>query len=204
MKTAEQTKRTADASSLSQSRERELMADIAGGSEVAFQELVTAVRPLILSVIRRTIGNASDLDDVYQTVLLAVWNGAAKWAPEKGRVSSWIATIARNRTIDHVRKISRAAAMRERLTAETAAHAGSGFDSSADDEFSRMEVQRVTHRALEELAPEQRQLLELAFLEGLTQAEVAARTGLPLGTAKARIRRGIMTLRRRLPCRLAA
>ena len=204
MKRAEQTKRTGDASSFSKSRERELMADIAGGSEAAFQELVTAVHPLILSVVRRTIGNASDLDDVCQTVLLAVWNGAAKWAPEKGRVSSWIATIARNRAIDHVRKMSRAAAMRVRLTSETAAHAAAGFDFATDDEFLRMEVQRVTHRALGELAPDQRQLLELAFLEGLTQAEVAERTGLPLGTAKARIRRGIMTLRRRLPRRLAA
>ena len=72
------------------------------------------------------------------------------------------------------------------------------------DDFMRLEARRMARRALSDLAPEQRHVLELAFIEGLTQVEVAERTGLPLGTAKARIRRGVMSMRRRLPHRMAA
>jgi RNA polymerase sigma-70 factor (ECF subfamily) len=204
MKTANQGKRQEDLGYLSESREGELMAEIVGGREAAFQELVTAVRPLIISVISRTIGSGNDVDDVCQTVLLSIWNGAAGWEPGKGRVSTWVASIARNRSIDYVRKASRAAAMRERLTSETAVLAPVGFGSTAADDLVRMEARRVTRGALRELAPEQRQVLELAFIEGLTQVEVAERAGLPLGTAKARIRRGMISLRRSLPRRLAA
>lgn len=204
MKTAEHSRQESGVGSLGESRERELMAAIAGGSESAFQELASAIRPLIRSVAVRTLGNASDADDVCQAVLLAVWNRAAAWSPAKGRVSSWVATIARNRSIDQVRKVSRASAMRERLSAENAALAPASFGPTADDDLVRTEAHRVTRSALRELAPDQRQVLELAFLEGLTQAEVAERAGLPLGTAKARIRRGMMNLRRRLPRRLAA
>ena len=189
---------------LSEVRERQLMAEIVDGSEVAFQNLVTELRPLIISVISRTLGSGSDVDDVYQTVLLSVWNGAAGWKLAKGRVSTWVGTIARNRAIDHVRKVSRAAAMRERLSTENSVLAPVSFGPTADDDVERLEACRATRRALRELAPEQRQVLELAYLEGLTQVEVAERAGLPLGTAKARIRRGMMSLRRRLPQRLAA
>jgi RNA polymerase sigma-70 factor (ECF subfamily) len=189
---------------LSEFRERQLMAEIVAGSEPAFQALVSELRPLIISMVRRTLGSGSEVDDVCQTVLLSLWEGAARWEPAKGRVSTWVASIARNRAIDHVRKASRAAAMRERLSADAAVLAPTKFAPTADDELLRAEARRATRRALCELAPEQRQVLELAYLEGLTQIEVAERTGLPLGTAKARIRRGMLILRRNLPRRLVA
>ena len=180
------------------------MEEVVNGSERAFRELVTGLRPLIVSVIHRTIGAGSDVDDISQTVLISVWNGAARWNPAKGRVSTWVASIARNRAIDHVRKATRAAAMRERLSHEVEVLTPLNVGSPADDELVRAEARQVTRRALRELAPEQRQVLEFAFLEGLTQVEVAQRAGVPLGTAKARIRRGMMSLRRSLPQRLAA
>ena len=180
------------------------MAEIVDGSEVAFQALITELRPLIISVVSRTLGSGSEVGDVCQTVLLSIWKGAARWEPSKGRVSTWVASIARNRAIDHVRKASRAGAMRERLSTENAVITPTRFAPTADDELLRTEARRATRRALRELAPEQRQVLELAYLEGLTHVEVAERAGLPLGTAKARIRRGMMSLRRSLPRRLAA
>jgi RNA polymerase sigma-70 factor (ECF subfamily) len=211
MKTATLEKKGSESGRLSETREQQLMGEIVGGSEVAFQKLATGLRPLMISVVSRTLGSANEVDDVCQTVLLAVWNGASGWEPAKGRVSTWVATIARNRAIDHVRKASRAAAMRERLSTENSVLAPVSFAPTADDDLVRLEARRATRRALRELAPEQRQVLELAYLEGLTQVEVAERTGLPLGTAKARIRRGMMSLRRRmmslrrrLPQRLAA
>ena len=189
---------------LSEIRERQLMAETVGGSEVAFEVLVTKMRPLIIAVVRRTLGSGSEVDDVCQTVLLSLWNRAARWVPAKGRLSTWVTTIARNRAIDHVRKAARAGAMRERLSTETAVIAPTNFAPTADAEMLRTESRRAIRRALRELAPEQRQVLELAYLEGLTYVEVAERAGLPLGTAKSRIRRGVMCLRRSLPCRLAA
>lgn len=189
---------------LGEDRERELMEEVVNGSERAFRELVIGLRPLIVSVIHRTIGGGSEVDDICQIVLISVWNGAARWNPAKGRVSTWVASIARNRAIDHVRKATRAAAMRERLSSEAEVLTPVNFGSSADDELVRAEARQATRRALRELAPEQREVLEFAFLEGLTQVEVAQRAGVPLGTAKARIRRGMMSLRRSLPQRLAA
>lgn len=204
MMSADPKKASSELGYLNETTERELMAGIAAGNEAAFQELVAVIRPLIFSVIHRTIGNANDADDICQTVLLALWNRADSWNPSKGRVSTWVATIARNRAVDHVRKISRAAKMRERLAAETAVLAPASLGSTADDDLVGAEARRATRRALRELAPEQRQAIELAFIEGLTQVEVAERAGLPLGTAKARIRRGMISLRRSLPLRLAA
>jgi RNA polymerase sigma-70 factor (ECF subfamily) len=204
MKIADRNRSEEGAGRLSEARERELMAEIVDGGEAAFQELITVLRPLIISIIGRTIGSGSDVDDVCQRVLLSVWNGAARWKPAKGRVSTWVGSIARNRAIDQVRKVSRAAAMRERLSTETAVLDPVSYSPTADDDLVRMETRRVTRRALRELAPEQRQVLELAYFDGLTQVEVAERVGLPLGTTKARIRRGMMNLRRCLPRRLAA
>ena len=189
---------------MTEGRERQLMAQIVDGSEAAFQELAGALRPLILSVASRTLGNSSDVEDVCQTVLLAVWNGASGWNPSRGRLATWVASIARKRAIDHVRKVSRAAAMRERLTSEMVSRSMAEEGAGADDTLLRKEARQVTRRALGTLAPEQRQVIELAFFEGLSQAEVAERTGLPLGTTKARIRRGMISLRRSLPHRLAA
>ena len=114
------------------------MAEVVEGSESAFQELVSGLRPLIVSVISRTIGSGSDVDDICQTVLIAVWNGAARWEPSKGRVSTWVASIARNRAIDHVRKASRAAAMRDRLSTETAVLTPVSFGSTAEDDLVRL------------------------------------------------------------------
>ena len=204
MKAMNHSKKSASFEVLSESRECELMVEIAAGSEQAFQELVAAVRPLILSVISRTIKSGSDVDDVCQIVLLSVWNGASRWEATKGRVSTWVASIARHRATDHVRKVSRAALMRERMSTEAAVLAPLNYGSAVDDDFMRLEARRMARRALSDLAPEQRHVLELAFIEGLTQVEVAERTGLPLGTAKARIRRGVMSMRRRLPHRMAA
>jgi len=204
MRSQLQTSSQSDSRPLTESRERELMARVVRGEELAFRELATAVRPLILSIVSRTIGNSSDLDDVCQTVLLSLWNGASRWQPTKGRISTWVASIARNRAIDHVRKQSRAAKMRERFTTESDVLAPVSFRPTGDDELLRKEARQLARCALRELAPEQRQVLELAYLEGLTQVEVAERAGLPLGTAKARIRRGMISLRRQLPRRLAA
>jgi RNA polymerase sigma-70 factor (ECF subfamily) len=180
------------------------MAEIVAGNESAFGDLIDALRPLVRSIIKRTLGNPNDVDDVCQTVFLSLWKRAKVWDPSKGRVSSWVATISRNRAIDHVRKSSRAAAVRERLASETAALEPLSYVPAADDQLLRSEARRTTRHALRELAPEQRQAIELAYFEDLTQAEVAERSGLALGTAKSHISRGMMTLRRRLPHRLAA
>ena len=121
MKTVIRNRSESESGRLSEFRERQLMAEIVDGSELAFQALASELRPLIISMVRRTLGSGSEVDDVCQTVLLSIWKGAARWEPTKGRVSTWVASIARNRAIDHVRKASRATAMRERLSTEAAA-----------------------------------------------------------------------------------
>ena len=91
MKATERISSEVGSGRLSEGRERHLMEEVVNGSERAFRELVTGLRPLIVSVIHRTIGAGSDVDDISQTVLISVWNGAARWNPAKGRVSTWVA-----------------------------------------------------------------------------------------------------------------
>jgi len=188
---------------LSASEEVKLMEGLVAGRDEAFEDLCGAYGPLIQSILYRIVPCRNDVDDLRQEVLIAIWRSARSWDPSKGRISSWVASITRNRAIDHVRKRGRVLAMEDRFKAEVKSEAALA-DGSADKDLVRSESREVMREALGELASEQRVVIELAFLEGLTHVEVAERAGIPLGTAKARIRRGVQTLRRRVPHRLAA
>jgi RNA polymerase sigma-70 factor (ECF subfamily) len=128
--------------------------------------------------------------DVVQEVFVAVWRDASRFDPSKGAVAPWLFSLARHKAIDLVR---REANIRKRT-----ADVDLEFEEAADDVDNEawMSIRRDKVReAIEQLTPNQREALDLAFFQGLTHVEVSDRLGIPLGTAKTRIRSALLRLR---------
>ncbi|MEO6990623.1 MAG: sigma-70 family RNA polymerase sigma factor, partial [Candidatus Baltobacteraceae bacterium] len=132
------------------------------------------------------------VDEVTQSAFVSLWNRAASYRPEAGRVRAWVTTIARNALIDRTR--------RRRLSVVPLDRAGDwpAADSAPEQQVTDRERHRDIVRALADLGDDQRQAIELAFFGGLSQSEIARALGEPLGTVKSRIRLGMQKLRRAL------
>lgn len=129
-------------------------------------------------------------EDIVQDVMLTVWRKSDQFDPERAQVSAWIYQIARNRRIDILRKVNRP--MPEALKAPEESTPDATQMVALDQES------RALRSALEQLKPAQREVVEQAYLGDLTHAEIQAKTGLPLGTIKSRIRLGLEKLRHEL------
>jgi RNA polymerase sigma-70 factor (ECF subfamily) len=177
-----------------------LLAGMARGEKDALARLYDQLSRPLYSLAFRVLNDAAEAQDVVQDVFLQMWHKASTYDTSRGSVFAWAATLTRNRAIDRVRMRKR----RSELLAESAPDlqpAAGGDDDSAASLWSREKAGAV-RTALASLAPEQQQAVELAFFSGLTQQEIAARLNEPLGTVKARIRRGLLKLRATLPARL--
>ena len=169
----------------------ELMARVARGDTDAFAHLYDQMAPRVFGLIRRVLRNPAQSEEVTQEVFLEIWRHSARFDPSKGSALSWMLTIAHRKAVDRVR------------SAEAARHRDEGYgssnqdvthDSTSEAVVERLDAERV-RRALETLTAAQRQALELAYLSGYTHTEVATMLDLPLGTAKTRIRDGLIRLR---------
>lgn len=137
----------------------------------------------LLGLGKRILGSGADAEEVLQEVFLHIWNNAGRYDPGRSSVSTWLILITRSRAIDRLR--TRKVVER---THETSAQENPPEDASpegAENVFIRERRERVQCE-LEKLPPEQRQVLEMAFYEGLSQSEIAGKTELPLGTVKTR------------------
>jgi RNA polymerase sigma-70 factor (ECF subfamily) len=130
-----------------------------------------------------------------QEVFLQIWQQAPSFDPARGRPFTWLVTLARSRAIDRLRAVE----SRERTARRSAEDAPAGEPASAKEEAAdeltlRGERAELVRGALAELSEEQRSTLLLAYLGGLSQTEIAERTGQPLGTVKTRTRSGLKKL----------
>jgi RNA polymerase sigma-70 factor (ECF subfamily) len=157
----------------------------------AIGELYDRHSSLLYGLILRILRNRSEAEEVLQEVFVQVWTRAETYHVELGAPVAWLVRIARNRAIDQIRANS----VRAR-TVEASPLPAPVETPEARAVMS--EQQRAVARALETLPPEQRELIEHAYFQGLTQSELAERFHLPLGTVKTRVRTGMMTLRREL------
>jgi RNA polymerase sigma-70 factor (ECF subfamily) len=173
---------------------RVLMARVARGDEQAFAELYDAVSPLAFGVIRRVLRDPSQSEEVLQEVMVELWRTAARFDPDRGSVTAWLATLAHRRAVDRVRSEQSARQRTERDQQGAALVAPDVGEEVTETLHREVERQRVS-RALSRLTDTQRQSIELAFYGGHTHAEVAQLLGLPLGTVKTRIRDGMIRLR---------
>ena len=157
----------------------------------AVGELYDRHSRLLYGLIRRMLRDRSEADEVLQDVFVSVWTRADTYNAALGAPVAWLVRLARNRAIDRLRANS------ARLRGVQAMPAPAGPDNP-ESRAHQSERQRAVARALNDLPPEQRQLVEEAYFLGLTQSELAARHQLPLGTVKTRMRTGLQSLRQKL------
>ena len=173
--------------------DEELMRQVARGSAEALGLLHRRFSRLILGLAVRTIDRAA-AEDLVQEVFLAVWRNADRFDPERGSVRAWILQIAHFRLLNELRRRSR----QPEIAADPDGLVLDGLpaaDLGPPEVASRRHRRALIQSAFDELPPPQRQAISLAFLDDLTHEQVAAELGLPLGTAKTRIRAGLQKLR---------
>lgn len=147
----------------------------------------------------RILNSREEAEDVLQEVFLQVWRRAADFDERRGRPFTWLVTLTRSRAIDRLRQLN----SRERLVSSDPEVVAFSLLDPAQDAF-RSEQRDLVAGALAELSEEQRHTLTLAYFEGLTQSEIAARLSSPLGTVKTRMRSGMIKLRELLSRRMAS
>jgi RNA polymerase sigma-70 factor (ECF subfamily) len=159
----------------------------------AFSQLYDRYSGVLYSTVFRVLNNPDEASDVLQEVFLQIWDKAATYDPALGKPFSWALTMARNKAIDRLRALKRRYSFIEEVTheMEEEAHA----PNLGPDEVFTQEQAAVIRSAVATLPLEQRQAIEMAFLGGMTQNEIATSLNQPLGTIKARIRRGMLKLR---------
>ncbi len=169
----------------------DLLVRSARGDENAFAGLYDATARRVHGLVLRVCRNPAIAQEVTQEVYLEIWRQSARYSPDRGSALAWMLTIAHRKAVDRVRSVE---AADRRDVVHAAKEAGTAFDETAEKVTARLDAQRV-HRALASLTEVQRQAVELAYLGGYTHTEVARLLDLPLGTAKTRIRDGLIRLR---------
>jgi len=171
----------------------ELLKAVAARDEAALAELYDRYRVILFGLLVRILNNREEAEDVLQEVFLQVWRRAADFDENRGRPFTWLVTLARSRGIDRLRTL----AARERVAVAGTKDETESVSDAASDAF-RSEQRGLVTNALAQLPDEQQRPLMLAYFDGLTQTEIAARLGAPLGTVKTRMRTGMMKLRQML------
>ena len=173
----------------------ELLRRMTHSDREAFAQLYDRfARPLYATALR-ILSNASEAEDIVQDVFLALWEKAAAFEPGRGSAFAWAVTLTRNRAIDRVRMRKRRSELLAETTAEDAGTQPADAGLHSADELVFKEQAGAVRAAVATLPPEQQRAVELAFFGGLTQQEIAEKLREPLGTVKARIRRGLLRLR---------
>ena len=188
-----------EAAIVQQIADREMIERIGRGDQSAFSALYDRLSRPLYSLALRMLGDAGDAQDALQDVFLQIWSRAATYNPEQSTVFSWTVLLTRSRVIDRLRARKRRLRIVASATGDEDADVAdaSTMESAADTADKNDEAARV-RSVLNNLPSEQREAIELAFFGDLTHHEIAARLGEPLGTIKARIRRGLLKLRERL------
>jgi RNA polymerase sigma-70 factor (ECF subfamily) len=157
----------------------------------ALAELYDRYGRLAYSLIVRVVRDGALAEDLVQETFLRVWNRAQGFDAQRGALGPWLLAVARNRAIDYLRSAS--GRERNALELEEVDHPSLYTDMERD--ILASDKARLIRAALERLAPKQREVIELAYFEGLTQTEMAERMGQPLGTIKTWVRTALKNLR---------
>ncbi len=197
-----------------------LVHEIASGSQDALVALYDRYADAVYAAARRLTTDRQIAEEVVQETFLALWNRAELFDPSAGSLAAWLHTIARNRTVDRLRSAARRpslvalspagadaegdAAALERLAAIGTVVAGADVAPGPEAALQSAELRVAIQRALREMPEHERTVIVLAYQEELSQAEIAARLGWPLGTVKTRTRRALHRLRDALAAELGA
>jgi len=172
-----------------------MLRGIANGDRRSFQQLHDRYEGLLFTTIFRVLNDRQDAEEVLQETFFNLWRKAALFCRGRGRPVTWLASLARNRAIDRLRSKRRQARLRDALEGDETRPAVSAEPIDGETAASRRDECRAVRSAVVELTPVQREAIEMAYFHGLTQQEIADKLGEPVGTVKARIRRGMRRLR---------
>lgn len=171
-------------------KQNTILRRIAEGDATAVQDCINAYGNLVWALAKRYMPRLEDAEDAVQEIFMEIWQKAGRYDETKAAEITFISMIARRRLIDRLRKnYCRPNAQSIEDVFETAPNV---FESELN---TKIEAERAV-RAMNELRCEQRELMILNFYEGMSHDEIAARTGLPLGTVKTHIRRGLARVRK--------
>ncbi len=172
----------------------ELLRRTASGDPESLQELHTRYSGILLATAFRVLNNVKDAEEVVQEAFVQIWEKAKIYDVRRGKPLTWAMTLTRNKAIDRLRRVQRRNRLQDDLEQE--AQIWDRFvEVDSADEAAASETRAIVRSAVIQLSDDQRRAIELAFFSGLTQNEIAQRLDEPLGTVKARIRRGMMKLR---------
>ena len=169
-----------------------LMALVCERDRSAFQQLFVHFGPRVKSLMLKSGADPALAEDIVQDVFVAVWRKAGQFAPERGAVSTWIFTIARNIRIDKLRRLS------SRPYEDIEAIELVDERAGAEQEIEVAQRAELIAGAVSELPDDQREVIELAYLHDLPQSQIASRLSLPLGTVKSRMRLAYARLKQKL------
>ncbi|MEO5652666.1 MAG: ECF RNA polymerase sigma factor SigK [Marmoricola sp.] len=162
-----------------------------GGDAEAFAEMYEALAPRVYGLVQRVLQDVHQSEEVTQEVFLEIWQTSSRFDPSRGSAPSWVLTLAHRRAVDRVRS---AQASRRRDTTDVERSRATPIDETATAAHASLDAQEV-RAALSTLPDFQRLAVELAYFGGHTHSEVSRLTQVPLGTAKTRIRDGLIRLR---------
>ncbi len=178
-----------------QDRDRSCMERVRSGDTRALEELYDRHSGLLYSAALHIVARSMDAEEVLQEAWLQAWNRAESYDAGRGSVVAWLLTLVRSRAIDRLRSRASRQRVEQAISDEPP---GRSVEEPPATVAHRQLHERVT-TALAALAPQQRQVLELAYFGGLTQSEIASRLGAPLGTVKSWARQGLLRLRELVP-----
>jgi RNA polymerase sigma-70 factor (ECF subfamily) len=183
-----------------QDRDVDLLRRISAGDRAAFAEFYDLHAALFFSVAVKILNDQKEAEDVLQDVFLQIWEKAGSFDPRLGKASAWGMSFVRHKAIDRFRAAQRRSRLVEDAISQSVPQTAEA--PSANESLCSRERAEVIRSAVTGLPGEQRLAIELAFFGGLTQYEISERLREPLGTVKARIRRGMLKLRETLEGRL--
>lgn len=168
---------------------------VAEGDDGAFASFYDRHEAHWYGLVLRIVGDPAEAEDVLQEGAVLIWERARSFDPDHGRPAAWAATVIRNKAIDRVRARRRRGEAVARYAEADGEVEGAPATVSGLGERLEEDAAGIVRRTLVSLPAEQRQAIQMAFFGGLSQSEIAVQLGLPLGTVKARIRRGMLAMR---------
>lgn len=181
----------------STSEESHLLARIAQQDQSALSTLYDRYARVLYSLAFRILGSVEEAEEIVLDVFSQVWKLAERYDPQRGRVDAWLFMLTRSRSLDRLRSLQRVSKAVESSTEAAKTVSQTQISDPTEDVLINERRDRVL-AAMQRLPTEQREVIELAYYQGLTHVEIAAKTGKSLGTVKTRIRLGLNKLRQAL------
>jgi len=157
----------------------------------ALAQLYDRYNGILKALILRVVHNEAEADDLLQEIFMEIWNQAKNFSAQKGKPLGWMVTLARRRAIDGLRKKQAYARAEERLQNETEQQPDAWVHNATEEAIVLGDTRALMRKVIAGLPPAQQQAIDLAFFQGMSQREIAAKTNTPLGTVKTRLELGL-------------